>query len=251
MRPSHRAVDASPPSTPSTPATPATPSAPEAPSGASALCALDHLTVVCRRLAEGVNHVERCLGVPLEPGGAHPRMGTHNALLHLGDDLYLEVLAIDRDAPAPPHPRWFGLDRLSARARPRLAAWAARTQQLNVLTASAPEPIGSPQAMARGGYAWTMGLRDDGTLPLDGAAPLLLQWQSAGHPARQLPDRQCRLRRLDIAHPDPARLQRLLVHLRMDGLGALIDVHRAPQAGLTAHIDTRRGRCVLHAGAPA
>ena len=35
---------------------------------------------------------------PLESGGRHPHMGTHNRLLSLGPDLYLEVIAVDPDA---------------------------------------------------------------------------------------------------------------------------------------------------------
>ncbi len=74
-------------------------------------------------LADGVAWVEATLGVPMQPGGRHPTMGTHNALLRLGRSAYLEVIAIDPDAPPPSRPRWYGLDDLAPDAPARLATW--------------------------------------------------------------------------------------------------------------------------------
>ena len=55
------------------------------------------------------------------PGGRHARFGTHNRLLGLGPDLYLEVIAPDPDAAPFEGPRWFGLD--TPPPVPRLANW--------------------------------------------------------------------------------------------------------------------------------
>lgn len=46
----------------------------------------------------------RCL---LKP---HPQFGTHNRCLGMEDGIYLEVIAVDPEAPPPSRPRWFGLD---------------------------------------------------------------------------------------------------------------------------------------------
>ncbi|HCV79405.1 VOC family protein, partial [Pseudomonas oryzihabitans] len=54
------------------------------------LSRLDHLVIVAPTLAAGARYVEERLGVALQPGGQHARMGTHNLLLGLGDG-YLEV----------------------------------------------------------------------------------------------------------------------------------------------------------------
>ncbi len=83
---------------------------------------LDHITLLAPNLAAGRDHVQELLGVSPEEGGAHPTMGTHNLLLRLGDSLFLEVLAIDPDAPSPPRPRWFGLDNLPRDFEPFLGA---------------------------------------------------------------------------------------------------------------------------------
>lgn len=74
------------------------------------MLALDHITVSARSLAEGVAAVELALGVRAPVGGTHPSMGTHNHLLRLGPSLFLEIIAINPEAPAPARPRWFGLD---------------------------------------------------------------------------------------------------------------------------------------------
>ena len=53
---------------------------------------LDHLVIVSPSLEAGVEYVRETLGVAPEAGGERPRMGTHNAVLRLGDDIRLEGL---------------------------------------------------------------------------------------------------------------------------------------------------------------
>ena len=62
----------------------------------------DHLVIAARSLDEGTAYVEAVLGVKLSPGGQHGHMGTHNRLLSLGPLEYLEVIAVEPGAPAPP-----------------------------------------------------------------------------------------------------------------------------------------------------
>ena len=71
---------------------------------------LDHIAVIAPDLGTGVAWVREALGVEMPAGGKHPEMGTHNRLVGLGPDVYLEVIAVDPEAPRPPHRRWFGLD---------------------------------------------------------------------------------------------------------------------------------------------
>src|SRR5262245_22737988 len=76
---------------------------------ARSMTELDHIAVVAPSLAAGIAYVHDVLGVEPPKGGAHPLMGTHNHLLRLGDDVFLEVIAVDPDGPRPAHRRWFGL----------------------------------------------------------------------------------------------------------------------------------------------
>ncbi len=165
---------------------------------------LDHIAVSARSLAEGTEWVEAALGTSLAPGGRHPHMATHNRLLGLGE-LYLEVIAIDPDAPPPRWPRWFDLDHFAG--PPRLTNWVARSDDLAADLALAPPGTGSPVTLERGPYRWDMAVPETGRLPFDGAYPALIHWHPPHHPAQALPDRNIRLTRLEIAHPQAAALR--------------------------------------------
>jgi hypothetical protein len=164
---------------------------------------LDHLAVSAGTLDAGQAHVEAALGVPLVTGGRHAHMGTWNRLLGLGD-LYLEVIAIDPDAPAPQWPRWFDLDNFTG--PPRLTNWIASTADLDAEVARGPEGVGTPVALSRGDLHWQMAVPATGRLPFDNGFPALIQWQGTAHPAQRLPDQGVRLKRLEIVHPEAEAL---------------------------------------------
>lgn len=170
-------------------------------------CQLDHLVIAARTLGEGIGQVSRRLGVEPVAGGRHAFMGTHNALLSLGPLCFLEVIAVDPDAPAPDCPRWFGLD--DFQGPPRLVHWVARTGKIDRFCPADHRVV----AMARGEFRWRFALALDGRLPLNGAVPALIQWQDGSHPCNRLPDHGLRLRRLSVAHADPHRLRTELARL--------------------------------------
>jgi len=208
-------------------------------------CFIDHITITAPSLAAGADWVREVFGVSPQAGGEHPRMGTHNLLLRLGDALFLEVIAPNPSAPPPTRPRWFGLDALDAAATPTLAAWVARTADIHASLAAASEPLGAVEPMSRGALDWLITIPADGSLPLQGAAPVLIEWQAEPHPAAGLADQGLALLRLDIFHPEPERVSRLLRSL---ALAAPVSVQAVPPGGaprLVAHIDTPQGPRVL------
>jgi catechol 2,3-dioxygenase-like lactoylglutathione lyase family enzyme len=143
----------------------------------SAVVEPDHLVLAARDLDAGAAWLESLLGVKLAQGGKHARMGTHNRLLGLGDNFYLELIAIDPDAVAPGRPRWFGLDRADLPAdRPRLIHWVARSGDIEADAARSAEPPGEILPMERGDYRWRITVPPDGHLPGDGLVPTLIQW---------------------------------------------------------------------------
>jgi hypothetical protein len=157
-------------------------------------------------LEEGVEWVERRLGVTVGSGGKHDVMGTHNRLLSLGPGRFIEVIAVDPEAPKPLQPRWFELDRPAMQERlargPALIHWVARTDDIEAAidaTASGVRPEVVP--LARGAFRWKIAVPADGSLPRDGIAPTLIQWFSQ-HPTEVLPDAGCRLEALVLHHPD-------------------------------------------------
>lgn len=198
---------------------------------------LDHLAVSCASLADGIAYLGATLGVKPGPGGSHPHMATHNRLLSLGPRLYLEVIAIDPDAPTPPHPRWFRLDEFTG--PPRLTNWIVRTDSLDAALALAPSGSGVPVALQRGEYRWRMAVPSDGRLPFDDAFPALIEWHGDRHPADRLPDSGCRLIRLEVSHPDADTLRAALA-VHDDRLHVVPGPH-----ALRATIATPHGERVL------
>lgn len=172
-----------------------------------AILELDHLAISASSLAAGVAAIETALGVSLAGGGEHPLMGTHNRLLGLGD-VYLEVISINPAATGPDHPRWFDLDNFTG--TPKITNWICRSDDLQRAIATSPDGVGVPVALTRADLRWKMAVPADGKLPFDNAYPALIQWQGSAHPATRLEDVGCRLRRLEISHPNAAALNTTL-----------------------------------------
>lgn len=200
---------------------------------------LDHLAIAAETLDAGAAALEEALGMALQPGGRHARMGTHNRLLSLGPDEYLEVIAIDPDARAPDHPRWFDLDRFTGRPRPQ--TWIARCDDLASTLAQAPVGAGRPLDFARDDLRWRMAVPEDGRLPFDNLFPALIAWQGGRHAAARLPDTGARLEALSLRHPEGDALRAALGALLDD---ARLSVSTGPVA-LSAVIRTPHGLRVL------
>lgn len=190
----------------------------------TAPCCVDHIVVTAPDLVVGVKYVSDTLGVPMQPGGEHPQMGTHNWLLRLGDAVFLEVIAPNPAAPRPPRRRWFALDDETPATLPRLAGWVARTGDVRAATAAASEPLGHIEALSRGALRWLLTVPGDGSLPMGGAAPMVIEWQTQGqiaspiegHIASRLEDVGCSLRALHVYHPEAHRLEAALRSIGFD-----------------------------------
>lgn len=205
-------------------------------------CRIDHLAVTAPDLAAGAAWVKKHLGIAPQGGGQHPRMGTHNLLLRLGEHTYLEVIAIDPAAQHPGRARWFGLDALGEDAAPALSAWVARSADIHADAARSPEALGGIEAMSRGTLEWLISIQADGRAPLDGLAPALIQWPTGSHPAERLDDHGLQLEALELLHPDPPRVERLLSAIGVqDERLRITPVPAARSAGLIAHIRSPKG----------
>ena len=206
---------------------------------------IDHITVTAPTLEAGSALVHTCLGMTPQTGGEHPRMGTHNRLLRLGPALFLEVIAPNPAAPEPNRPRWFSLDRLQPESPPVLSTWVVRTIDISASVAAASEDLGLIEPVSRGSLNWHITIPQDGSIPMDGAAPALIEWHTESHPAAGLPDVGLWLEQLTLFHPEPDRIRRLLASLK---LSAPVNVQR-PTSGtrtrLAAVIRTPQGFKVL------
>ncbi len=158
---------------------------------------IDHLVVAAATLEQGADWCERTLGVTPTAGGKHVGIGTHNRLLSIASaafaQAYLEIIAIDPEAPAPQRPLWFGLDSAAMQARlrdsPRLVHAVARCDGLDAKLAALKglgRDVGRAVAAERGALRWRIAVRDDGQLLYGGALPTLIEWGEQ-HPSTQLP----------------------------------------------------------------
>lgn len=198
---------------------------------------LDHITVVAPTLEVGAAYVEAALGVAPGPGRTHPGMATHNLLLALGADVYLEVIAVDPQALPIDRPRWFGLDSVVPGSKARLAAWVASTDDIE--NAVVPE-LGEAELMRREHHTWKMTVRTDGHPPLGGAAPLLIQRSSNVSPAASLPPTGLRFLKLCVRHPAPSEVTSLFMRIGLALPPAVVVTH-GYRCTLSAQIQTPLG----------
>ena len=155
---------------------------------------LDHLVLGAASLADGASALAARLGVEPDAGGRHEGFGTHNRLLSLGRQTYLELIAPDPGQPAPARPRPFGLDEPAiaerVAARPRLLAYVVRTDDIGAAREALGLPPGGATDMRRGALKWRI------SLPVAGqpaGTPILIEWGDTPIPSSTLPDRGLRL----------------------------------------------------------
>ncbi len=203
------------------------------------LAALDHIVICTETLLQGVEEVETALRVPMSGGGSHVGMGTHNRLLSLGPETYLEVIAPNPSDPNPKRSRMFDLD--CYQGGPMLNNWVLRTQSVSATMRNAPENLGEILPLSRGDFRWLMTVPPDGKLPFEGAFPALIEWQSA-HPAPMLPDVGCQLIGLEITHPEAKKLSDALAPILSD---PRVSISTGPGISMRAEIDTPSGIKVL------
>jgi Glyoxalase-like domain len=201
---------------------------------------IDHLVVTAPTLDIGVEYVREALGVSPQTGGQHVRMGTHNCLLKLGDALFLEVLSIDPAAPHPPRPRWFQLDEEESVQAPRLATWVVRTTDITAALVASPVVSGYATPMSRGDLSWTISIPRNGSLPLQGVAPTIIQWQGP-HPASRLQESGCSLVRLEGFHARADKVTAMLDAIGFQGAFTVSPLPSGATAKLVAHIQTPAG----------
>jgi hypothetical protein len=203
---------------------------------------LDHLVYGARDLAAAVDDLSARTGVRATPGGRHLGLGTHNALLALGPEAYLEIIAPDPTQPAPAMPRPFGLDALTTS---RLVTWALKAPDIEahvIAARSAAYDPGVVMSMSRAHpdgtrLAWRLTLTP--RLPGDGLVPFLIDWGTTAHPAAGAAP-GCTLVDLRAEHPEPEIIRPLL-----NALGADLPLSRGVAPVLLATIETPRGHLLL------
>ncbi len=202
---------------------------------------IDHLVYACPDLGQAVERIAAQTGVRPAFGGQHPGLGTHNALLSLGERTYLEIIAPDPSQPRPDGPLPFGLGELS---EPGLRAWAVAPGDLDAAvrrSAAAGFCYGTivdRRRLSPEGHELTWRMTTYPHSAGVAATPFLIDWDGGQHPADTAPG-GLSLHRLTLRSPEPGRLAALLRALGLD-----LDVESAEKPELGAVLLGPRGQSI-------
>jgi Glyoxalase-like domain len=207
------------------------------------LLKLDHLTVIAPTLAEGISHVQNCLDLDVPFGTRHDYMGTHNHRLQLGNSVYLEIVALDPEGTEPGRSRWFGLDnqekvRSDWNEGRRLRGWVANTQAMDFVLSTHGAILGDKVPLPTMNPTFDFTIPNDGSLPLDGATPSIIDHRGDPTAMASIPDLGARLRSLTLEHPNPTAIETLYRELSIEHPPVII---QAPKVRYRAVIETPTG----------
>lgn len=192
---------------------------------------VDHFTLGTGDLITGQTALAGSLGITLPVGSKHDAMSTHNCVCQAGNESFMELIAIDPDAPDPGRRRWFTLDEEATRARiavrPRALCWVVNTPDLDAVVAASPVDLGRVVDFRRGDRTWRLTVPDDGSLPGGGLIPAFIEWSPGPHPSTGQQDPGVRLQSIRLTHPEPVGLHRILAALGVDHLASVTE---GPQA---------------------
>lgn len=149
---------------------------------------LDHILLGSPDLDDGIAFVEQRTGVTAAFGGVHPGAGTQNALLSLGRNRYLEIIAPDPNQPVTDDVR-----DLRALEKPVLVGWAAHPGDIESyatllagkgIAAVGPKPGSRKRPDGRVLNWKTLTLKDDAS----GLLPFFIEWGAGSiHPSVDAP----------------------------------------------------------------
>jgi hypothetical protein len=176
---------------------------------------LDHVVVGVADLAVGIDWFQSACGVTPEFGGRHTDLGTHNALVALGPDTYLELLAPD---PAAPKETAMAAA-LHALVEPIPVTWSARCEDapataaaLNAAGLQAATSSHERRTPAGDVVRWDIVLL---THELGPIVPFLIEWGNGRTPAGTAPS-GCALLELTVGHPNPDGVRQIFTELDLD-----------------------------------
>ena len=163
---------------------------------------LDHIVFGAYTLEEGTEFVENLLKAKLSDIGYHKDMGTHNRVIRISDEVYLEVVAIDPQLKNLKNKKWFNLDNFDLQSKlkksPQIIGYVIEINNINVL-----KYYDSFFDASRANYRWKFAMPThdknilDSELIQTGTIPSLISWKSE-KPIYQMKKNQFELIRLDI-----------------------------------------------------
>ncbi len=163
---------------------------------------LDHVVLGATTLEEGTDFVENILQTKLSDIGYHKDMGTHNRVIKISNQVYLEVVAIDPKINDLKNRKWFNLDnsnlQLKLKKSPQIIGYVIENN--NKILFKYYDPFFEA---SRANYRWQFAMPSYNNNNLDieivetGIIPSIITWEK-DKPIYQMEKNQFELVRLEI-----------------------------------------------------
>ncbi len=177
---------------------------------------IDHIVYCVFDLEEGIDYFENLLGIRPSIGGCHQSKGTKNALLNLGDQCYLEILAVDESNIDFNGERWMGIDLLKD---PKITRWSMKSNDLcddsNILKQYSPDlgDIIEGSRLTENGELLSWKMIAPTSFPEIELLPFMTDWSTSDmHPTDTLQE-GCKLENIFLFHPNPIDIEAVLKDL--------------------------------------
>lgn len=202
---------------------------------------IDHIVYGVGNLTKGMEKLHQLTGVQPTPGGKHLEFGTHNALLGLGQGVYLELIALDPENRKAQN-KWMGMELL---ASPKVIRWAIKSDDIIMqakILAEYKEELGIIKKGRRrrpdgSELSWKL------TLPESSSeveiCPFLIDWGDSVHPADGLSS-QCSISNMTFFHPKPKLSQNVLDLLSYDS-----KIIESKKERIEVTLNTPKGEIIL------
>lgn len=200
---------------------------------------IDHLVYCVPNIEQAIEDLGTRMSVKAIIGGKHLTQGTKNALINLGNECYLEILAIDEYNTKFKSSRWMGIDILSDS---KITRWALKSNDiqkdaihLNQYNPSMGNITNGSRLISDGNtLSWQI------AMPLPGPevelVPFITDWsKSESHPTDNL-SHECKLLELILTHPSPNNTQELF-----NKMGIEITINKSKSTSIKAKIQTPNG----------
>ena len=178
---------------------------------------IDHIVIGAANLISGTKILETKLSTKFSPGGEHQIMGTHNKLLKLQSDIYLEIIANNPNVDKPSRQRWFSLDEARTKEKikhsPRALCWVLEVDNIEDTVKKCGYNPGEILQISRGELTWKITVQSNGSLADNGVLPALIEWPSGQHPSKKLTNSKVSINELSLFHPEPYKIKNIISNL--------------------------------------
>ena len=207
---------------------------------------IDHIVIGTSNLISGTSIMESKLSHKFSPGGEHKIMATHNNLLKLQSDIYLEVIANKPNTDKPSRPRWFSLDENNIiekiKDTPRILCWVLEVKNIEDTVKKCGYNPGEILQLSRNGMNWKVTVPPDGKLIENGILPILIEWNKDQHPSKKLSNSKVSLHKLCLYHPEPKKINNIISNLIQSDL---IEISEG-EPNLRVIFDTQTGKVEIN-----